>query len=123
MHFFDISIQSTSVALFYFTKICLSVICDTLKSSDKSKSRVEFKVVNHIIRDTDEIANHFNDYFINISRTLLQQIQPTHSFDHYLHKNAASRLQFHSVSKEYISKLIDKLKNKLVLGMTIYQIN
>ena len=28
------------------------VISDTLKSSDKSKSQVEFKVDNHIIRDT-----------------------------------------------------------------------
>ena len=32
------------------------VISDTLKSSDKSKSQVESKVGNHIIRDTDEIA-------------------------------------------------------------------
>ena len=87
------------------------VISDTLKSSDKSKSLVEFKV-----GDTDEIANHFNDYFINISHTLLQQIQPTRSFDHYLNENAASRLQFHSVSKEYIRKLIDKLKNKASYG-------
>ena len=86
------------------------VISDTLKSSDKLKSKVEFIVGNHIIRDTDEIANHFNDYFINISRTLKQQIQPIYSFDHYLNENAASRLQFHSISKEYISKLIDKFK-------------
>ena len=92
------------------------VISDALKSSDKSKSQVEFIVGNHIVRDTDEIANHFNDYFINISRTLLQQIQPTHSFDHYLNENAASRLQFHPVNKEYISKLIDKLKNKASYG-------
>ena len=69
-----------------------------------------------IVRNTDEIANHFNDYFINISRTLLQQIQPTHSFDHYLNENAASRLQFYPVNKEYISKLIDKLKNKASYG-------
>ena len=55
------------------------VISDTLRSSDKSKSQVEFKVGNHIVRDTGEIANHFNVYFINISGTLLQQIQPTHS--------------------------------------------
>ena len=85
------------------------VISVTLKSSDKSKFQVKFIVGNHIMRDTDEIANHFIGYFINISCTLLQQIQPTHSFDHYLNKNAASRLQFHPVSKEYISKLIDKL--------------
>ena len=47
---------------------------------------VEFIVGNHIIPDTDEIANHINDYFINISLTLLQQIQSTHSFNHYLIK-------------------------------------
>ena len=99
------------------------VISDTLKSSDKSKSQVEFIAGNHIVCDTVEIANHFNDYFINISRTLLQQIQPTHSCDHYLNENAAPRLQFHSVRKENISKLIDKLKTKLVMGMAIYQIN
>ena len=29
------------------------VISDTLKSSDMSKSQFEFKVGNHIIRDTD----------------------------------------------------------------------
>ena len=37
------------------------VINDTLKSSDKSKSQVEFKVGNHIIRDTDDITNYLND--------------------------------------------------------------
>ena len=51
------------------------VISDTLKSSDKSKSQVEFIVGNHIICDTDEIANHFIDYFINISRTLNKDIR------------------------------------------------
>ena len=44
------------------------VISDTLKSSDKLKSQVEFIVGNHIIRDKEKIANHFNDYFTNISR-------------------------------------------------------
>ena len=93
------------------------VISDTLKSSDKSKSQVEFIVGNHIIRDTDEIASHFNDYFINISNTLLQQIQLTHSFDHYLNEDASSRLPFHPVNKEYISKLIDTLKGKHIYAM------
>ena len=87
-------------------------ISDALKSSDKSKAQVEFIVGNHIVRDTDEVSNCFNDYFMNISRTLLQLIQPSHSFDHYLSENADSHLQFHPVSKEYISKLIDKLKYK-----------
>ena len=60
------------------------VISDTLKRNRKSKSQAEFIYENHVIRDTDEIANHFNDYFINIARTLSQQIRPTHSFNNYI---------------------------------------
>ena len=49
------------------------VISDTLKRNCKSKSQAEFIYENHVtILDTEEIANHFNDYFINISRTLSQ---------------------------------------------------
>ena len=50
------------------------VISDTLKRNRKSKSQAEFIYENHVIRDTEEIANHFNDYFINIARTLSQRI-------------------------------------------------
>ena len=35
------------------------VISDTLKRSDKSKSQVEFKVGDHIIRDTDKSCKLF----------------------------------------------------------------
>ena len=68
-----------------------SVINDTLQSNRRSKDQSEFIFGNRIIRDSDEITNHFNDYFINISRTLSQQIQPGHSFDHYLNGNVTSK--------------------------------
>ena len=92
------------------------VINDTLQSNRRSKGQSEFIFGNRIIRDSDEIANYFNDYFINISRTLSQQIQPVHSFDHYLNGNVTSKFQFHSVSQDYIGKLIDNLKNKASYG-------
>ena len=92
------------------------VINDTLQSNRRSKGQSEFIFGNRIICDSDEIANHFNDYFINISRTLSQQIQPVHSFDHYLKGNVTSKCQFHSVSQDYIGKLIDNLKNKASYG-------
>ena len=41
------------------------VINDKLQSNRRSKSQSEFIFGNRIIRDSDEIANHFNDYFIN----------------------------------------------------------
>ena len=93
-----------------------SVINDTLQPNRRSKPQLECVFGNLIICDTDSIANHFIGYFINISRTLLQQIQPTHSFDHYFHGNATSRFKFHSVNQDYICQLIDNLKNKASYG-------
>ena len=92
------------------------VINDTLQSNRRSRGQSEFIFGNRIISNSDEIANHFNDYFINISRTLSQQIQPVHSFDHYLNGNVTSKFQFYSVSQDYIGKLIDNLKNKASYG-------
>ena len=74
-----------------------SVINDTLQSNRRLKGQTKYIFGNSIIRDSDEIANHFNDYFINISRTLSEQIQPVHSFDHYLKGNVTSKFQFNSV--------------------------
>ena len=96
------------------------VISDTLKRNRKSKSQAEFIYENHVIRDTDEIANHFNDYFINIARTLSQQIQPTHSFNNYLNNNSMLRFKFQPVDQNHISQLIDKLKIKQVMDTIIY---
>ena len=92
------------------------VISDTLKRNRKSKSQAEFIYENHVIRDTDEIANHFNDYFINIACTLSQQIQPTHSFNNYLNNNSMLRFKFQPVDQNHSSQLIDKLKNKASYG-------
>ena len=60
--------------------------------------------------------NHFNDYFINITRTLLQQIQPTHSFNNYLNNNPIVRFKFQPVDQNHISQLIDQIKNKASYG-------
>ena len=92
------------------------VINDTLQSNRRSKDQSEFIFGNRIMRDSDEIANNFNDYFINISRTLSQKIQPVHSIDHYLIGNVTSKFQIHSVSRDHIDKLIDNLKNKASYG-------
>ena len=70
------------------------VINDTFKRNGKSKSQAKFIDENYVIRDTNELANHFNDYFIKIARTLSQQIQPTHSFNNYLNNNSMLRFKF-----------------------------
>ena len=84
------------------------VINDTLQSNRRAKGRSEFFIGNCIICYTDTSANHFNCYFVNISRTPSQQIQPAHSFDHYLNDSSTSTSKFHfySGSQNYIGKLI-----------------
>ena len=42
------------------------VINDTLQRNRRSKPQSEFIFGNLIIRDTYEIANHFNDYFLTL---------------------------------------------------------
>ena len=79
---------------------------------DRKVNRNLFIYGNRIISDSDEIANHFNDFFINISRALSQQIQLVYSFDHYLKGNATFKFKFHSVRQDYIGKLIDHLKQQ-----------
>ena len=70
------------------------VINDTLQRNRRSKPQSEFVFGNLMICGTDEIANHFNDYFINISRTLSQQIKLADYFDHYLHGYITFKISF-----------------------------
>ena len=88
------------------------IIIDTLQSNCRSKCQSKYIFDNRIIRDTDEIADHVNDNFINISHTLSDNSHRTHSLDLYLNDNATSKFQFHSVNHDYISKPINDFKNK-----------
>ena len=62
----------------------------------------------------DEIVKEFNTYFINIGRTLSDQIQSTHSSFNYLSqdKKTTTGFVFNPVGEECISNVITKLKNK-----------
>ena len=88
------------------------IIIDTLQSNCRSKCQSKFIFDNRIIRDTDEIADHVNDNFINISRTLSHKSHRARSLDLYLNDNATSKFPFH----DYIGKLIDDFKNKARYG-------
>ena len=91
-----------------------SVIKDTLQKKLHSAPSNKFILNNVTIRDPDEIANEFNRYFINIGRSLSDQIQSIHSSHDYLpqHNKSTSKFSFNPVNKECIAKLIVKLKNK-----------
>ena len=61
-----------------------SVIKDTLQKKLHSAPSNKFILNNVTVTDPDEIANEFNRYFINIGRSLSDQIQSIHSSQDYL---------------------------------------
>ena len=95
-----------------------SVIKDTLQKKLHSAPSNKFILNNVTITDPDEIANEFNRYFINIGRSLADQIQSIHSSQDYLpqHNKPTSNFSFNPVNEECIAKFIVKLKNKSSFG-------
>ena len=95
-----------------------SVIKDTLPKKLHSAPSNKFILYNVTITDPDEIANEFNKYFIDIGRTLSDQIESIHSSQDYLpqHNKPTSNLSFNSVNEECIAKFIVQLKNKSSYG-------
>ena len=63
-----------------------SVIKDTLQKKLHSSPSSKFILNNNTITDLDEIATEFNKYFINIGRSLSDQIHSIHSSLDYLPK-------------------------------------
>ena len=95
-----------------------SVIKDTLQKKHHCKTTDKFVVNNHVVTDFDEIANNFNIYFINIGKSLSDQIQSVASSQDYLlqHNKPNMTFNFIPVSEVYIDNVINKLKNKSSCG-------
>ena len=89
-----------------------SVIKDTLKKKLHSTPSSIFILNNNTITDLDEIATGFNKYFINIGRSLSDQIQSIHSSLDYLpkqHKPKSIFFSFNPVNEECIAKYITQI--------------
>ena len=95
-----------------------SVINDTWQKKLHSTPSSKLVLNNNTITDLDEIATKLNKYFINIGRSLFDQIQSIHSSLDYLpqqHK-PKSIFSFNPVNEECIANYITKLKNKSSYG-------
>ena len=94
------------------------VIKDTLQRKLHSSPSSKFILNNNTITDLDEIATEFNKYFINIGRSLSDQIHSNHSSLDYLPKQhkPTSIFSFNPVNEECIANYIRKLKNKSSYG-------
>ena len=64
-----------------------------------------------MLTDSDEIANEFNNYFVNIGRLLSEQITSPHTSDR---PNVS--FKFSPVSEDRIGNIIKHLKSKSSYG-------
>ena len=69
---------------------------------------------NDTLTENKDIANCFNNFFCNIGPSLAGSIKsPTNkSYSDYMKQNITSSFSFDTVTPDYISKLINKLKSK-----------
>ena len=94
-------------------------IKETLNRNNKTtKLPSVFYHNNQIIQDPTDLANAFNDYFINIGTTLSQHIESDTSHAYYL-KNNYSNLdfKFKQINESHILTIIKKLKIKFSSGL------
>ena len=93
-----------------------SIINEGLNNNSKCKIQSDFFVDGRMINEPNEIANSFNDYFINIGVLLSEQIRPVCSYSDYLINPTNKRFIFKEVNENKILNIIDKLKNKSSYG-------
>ena len=91
------------------------VINNTLNNNSRNSRQSEFIVNNNKLTDPGDIANAFNDYFINIGRQISYKVQ-SHHYSDYLHNQVESHLQLKPTNEIDISNIINNLKNKESYG-------
>ncbi len=95
-----------------------SVINDTMNRTTRNTVQNEFIVDDQRITDPETIADKFNEYFVNIGKSLSNAIQPAKDYTQYLNNEATSHFCFQMVNESSISDIIKKrLKNKSSYGV------
>ena len=87
------------------------------KKSSQSVSSIIFD--GKLINNTEQIANYFNDYFINIGPNLASNIQPIHpppTFTDYLSNHNTKSFFFTPVNEYEIVNIVKDLQNKKSSG-------
>ena len=92
------------------------LINSTITNKSKGKLHCEFDLDGKVITNSDEIADAFNEYFVNIGRKLSCQIIPVHKHSHYLDNETKKRMKLEVVNEDNINEAINRLKNKSSYG-------
>ena len=96
-----------------------STIKDILNKTKSKQNFPNYFMINGTqISDAQDIANKFNDYFVNIGPNLASNvsINSTYSFKDYLLSPVQTAFQFSLIDEQTILKTIDNLKNKCSCG-------
>ena len=96
-------------------RVIKDIICN-----DKENTIPKNFIINNLpCSDKQAIANEFNKFFINVGPSLANDItQPLNqSYNDFLSTNVTSSLKFHTVSEDYVLKIIDNLKSKSSSGV------
>ena len=93
-----------------------TIIKDTLQRKSKCEIPNQFFIGNRMLTDSDEIANEFNNYFVNIGRLLSEQITSPHTSEEYLGDRPNVSFKFSPVSEDRIGNIIKHLKTKSSYG-------
>ena len=90
------------------------VIKDTSQKKHHCETTNKFVLNNRVVTDFDEISKEVNVYFVNIGRSLSDQIQSEASSQDYLLQHNKPNMTFNFVpaNEVYIDNVINKLKNK-----------
>ena len=70
-----------------------------------------------MLRDSVEIANSFNQYFIDIGPSLANGIDSNRHFRDYLRTPSVNQLALRSIDEKKNSQVIEHLKNKSSSGV------
>ena len=110
------STQNTDKDIMWFKLSCDMSDIHIMLYNSRNSRQSEFIVNNNKLTDPGDIANAFNDYFINIGRQLSDKMQSPHHYSDYLHNQVESHLQLKPISEIDISTIINNLKNKASYG-------
>ena len=101
-----------------------SLINETLNRNLRKQSTYEFLVDDQMISNPVTIANKFNEYFAHIGSTLADKIPAAPHFNNYLNNPVETKFSFQTITENKVSKIINKLKNKVSYGyMTLFLIS
>ena len=94
----------------------MDIIKDTLQRKTKCELPNQFFIGNRAVTNPDEIANKFNEYFVNIGQLLSEQLTSPHTSEEYLGDKSNVLFRFTPVNEDCISNIIKNLKSKSSYG-------